>query len=658
MITELGHFALILAFAIACVQATIPLIGAQKRWSGWMAVGDTAAGLQFLMIALSFAALTYAFVTSDFSLRLVTLNSHSAKPMIYKITGVWGNHEGSMMLWVLIVALFGASAAWFGDNLPPSLRARVLAVQGMIGVAFLAFILFTSNPFLRLAMPPLDGQDLNPLLQDPGLAFHPPFLYTGYVGLSMTFSFAIAALIEGRVDAAWGRWVRPYTLAAWIFLTIGIALGSWWAYYELGWGGFWFWDPVENASFMPWLIAAALLHSAIVVEKRESLKSWTILLAIVAFGFSMVGAFITRSGVLTSVHAFANDPERGMFLLGITALFMMGGLTLFAARANVMQARGVFSLSSRESMLLVNNVLLGVAAFVVFVGTIWPLVSELFFDRKLSVGAPFFNKAFTPFMILIGLAMPIGAMMPWKRGQMRRALRQLAPAAMLAVAVLGLAWAIQGGRSLLGPIGLMLGAWLVAGAVTDLMTRTGSARGFARLGRLRRLPRADWGKATAHAGLGVTMAGIAGVLAWQTEDIRVVQVGDSFELSGYTLTLIDVRRENGPNYGTTIADVALARGDRTIAVMHPEKRYYPVADMPTTEAAIDNGFLRDVYVVIGDPQDDGGWAMRSYYKPLANWIWGGALLMALGGGLSLSDRRYRVAAGARKSAPVAKAAAQ
>ncbi len=623
-----------------------------------MAVGDTAAGLQFIMIGVSFAALTYAFVVSDFSLRLVTLNSHSAKPMLYKITGVWGNHEGSMLLWVLIVALFGACAAWFGGNLPPSLRARVLAVQAMIGVAFMAFIIFTSNPFLRLAMPPLDGNDLNPLLQDPGLAFHPPFLYAGYVGLSMTFSFAIAALIEGRVDAAWGRWVRPYTLAAWIFLTIGIALGSWWAYYELGWGGFWFWDPVENASFMPWLIAAALLHSAIVVEKRESLKSWTILLAIIAFGFSMIGAFITRSGVLTSVHAFANDPERGMFLLGITAVFMMGGLTLFAARASVMQARGVFSLSSRESMLLVNNVLLGVAAFVVFVGTIWPLVSEMFFDRKLSVGAPFFDKAFTPFMIVLGLALPIGAMMPWKRGQMRRALRKLAPAAALAIAVLGLTWTVQGGRSLLGPVGLMLGTWLVAGALTDLWSRTGTGSISGRVGRLTRLPRADWGKAVAHAGLGVTMAGIAGVLAWQTEDIRVVTTGDSFDLSGYTLTLTDVRSEDGPNYEATIGDVTLARGDRVISILNPEKRYYQVADMPTTEAAIDIGFLRDVYVVIGDPQDGGGWAMRSYYKPLANWIWGGALLMALGGGLSLSDRRYRVAAGARKTLPGAKVPAE
>nr|WP_309501795.1 heme lyase CcmF/NrfE family subunit [uncultured Roseovarius sp.] len=653
MITELGHFALILAFCVACVQAVLPLIGAHKRWPGWMAVAAPAATAQFLLTAASFAALTWAFVTSDFSLRLVTLNSHSAKPLLYKITGVWGNHEGSMLLWILIVTLFGACVAWFGTNLPPSLKARVLAVQAMIGVAFLAFLIFTSNPFLRLVVPPFDGQDLNPLLQDPGLAFHPPFLYLGYVGLSMTYSFAIAALIEGRVDAAWGRWVRPYTLAAWIFLTIGIALGSWWAYYELGWGGFWFWDPVENASFMPWLIAAALLHSAIVVEKRESLKSWTILLAIIAFGFSMIGAFITRSGVLTSVHAFANDPERGMFLLAITALFMMGGLTMFAARASAMQAKGVFAVKSRESMLVLNNLLLGVACFIVFVGTIWPLVSELFFDRKLSVGAPFFDLAFTPFMVLLGLVLPVGAMLPWKRGSFGRILRALAPAFVLAIAVGLLAFAMQTGRSALGPMGLFLAAWLVGGSVTDLWTRTGRTGDIRdRLRRLTRLPRADWGKAVAHGGLGITMAGVAAMNAWATEDIRVAQVGDSIDLAGYTVTLDDVRRVQGPNYISTTGDFTLTRGDDVIGVLHPEKRFYPVAQMPTTEAGIDNGFLRDIYVVIGDPQDGGGWAVRTYHKPLANWIWGGAILMALGGMLSLSDRRYRVAAGARKVASV------
>tara|TARA_R110002124_G_scaffold42292_3_gene130320 strand:+ start:43 stop:2007 length:1965 start_codon:yes stop_codon:yes gene_type:complete len=643
MFTELGHFALILALAVALVQTVVPLIGAHKRWPGWMAVGEPAATAQFLLVAFAFAALTHAFVTSDFSLRLVANNSHSLKPMLYKITGVWGNHEGSMLLWVLILSLFGASAAWFGAALPPTLKARVLAVQGSIGLAFLAFLLFTSNPFLRLAVPPLDGQDLNPLLQDPGLAFHPPFLYLGYVGLSMAFSFAVAALIEGRVDAAWGRWVRPWTLAAWMFLTVGIALGSWWAYYELGWGGFWFWDPVENASFMPWLIAGALLHSAVVVEKRESLKSWTVLLAILAFGFSLIGAFITRSGILTSVHAFATDPERGVFLLAITGLFMGGALMLFAARADRLTSRGAFSLLSRESMLVLNNILLAVAAFVVFVGTIWPLISELVFDRKLSVGAPFFDMAFTPFFVALGLVLPLGAMLPWKRAKLNRAARLLIPALVLALAVLALVYALQTGRSAMGPVGLMLGVWLVAGAATDLWARTGKSGAS----RLLRLQRSDYGRVISHAGLGVTIIGVAGLLAWQSEDIRVMNEGDSLTLAGYDITLESVAREQGPNYISTIGTVHLSKDGKEIALMHPEKRFYPVARMPTTEAAIDSGFLRDVYVVIGDPQDGGGWAFRSYVKPLAGWIWGGAILMAIGGMFSLSDRRYRVAAGAR-----------
>lgn len=653
MITELGHFALVLAFMAAIVQMIVPMVGAQKRWPGWMAVAEPAATLQFLMTGFAFAALMHAFVTSDFSLRVVVLNSHSAKPLLYKISGLWGNHEGSMLLWVLIVSLFGATAAWFGGNLPPTLRARVLSVQAAIGVAFFAFILFTSNPFLRLAVPPFDGEDLNPLLQDPGLAFHPPFLYLGYVGLSMAFSFAVAALIEGRVDAAWARWVRPWTLAAWVFLTIGIALGSWWAYYELGWGGFWFWDPVENASFMPWLLAAALLHSAIVVEKREALKSWTILLAILAFGFSLIGTFIVRSGLLTSVHAFANDPERGVFILIILAVFTGGALILFAARANVMEARGVFGMVSRESALVVNNILLAVSSFVVFFGTLWPIVAEMAFDRKLSVGPPFFNSAFTPFMVLLGVVLPIGAMLPWKRGRLGRVMWSLRYAFALAVALAVLVWAMQTGRSALGPVGVFLGAWIVSGAALDLWSRTG--RGGNRLGRLARLPRADWGKAVAHAGLGATIFAIAGLTAWEQEDIRVVQVSAPFEVGAYTLTLTKVEQLRGPNYFSTTGTVTLARGDRALTVLHPEKRTYPVAQMPTTEAAIDNGITRDVYVVIGDRQDDGGWAIRTYIKPFANWIWGGAMLMALGGFLSLSDRRFRVAAGARKGArkPVA-----
>ncbi|WP_412562884.1 heme lyase CcmF/NrfE family subunit [Thalassobius sp. MITS945101] len=648
MITELGHFALILAFLVAIVQAVIPLIGAHKRWPGWMAVAEPAANAQFLLTAFAFAALTYGFVTSDFSLQLVVLNSHSLKPMLYKVSGVWGNHEGSMLLWVLILTLFGACASWFGGNLPPTLRARVLAVQSAVAVAFFAFILFTSNPFIRLAMPPMDGQDLNPLLQDPGLAFHPPFLYLGYVGLSMTFSFAVAALIEGRVDAAWGRWVRPWTLAAWMFLTVGIALGSWWAYYELGWGGFWFWDPVENASFMPWLIAAALLHSAIVVEKREALKSWTILLAIMAFGFSLIGTFIVRSGVITSVHAFANDPERGVFILAILAVFMGGALTLYAARASAMEAKGIFSMVSRESALVMNNILLAVSCFVVFIGTIWPLVAELVMGRKLSVGAPFFNMAFTPFMVVLAILLPLGSIMSWKRAQVVRSLKPLVPALVLSVAIMGLAYAVQSGRSLFGPIGMFLGTWLIFGALVDLWQRAGRKD---KLARLRRLPRADLGKATAHAGLGIVFLGVSGLMAWEVEDIRVVQVGEPFEVAGFTLTLDRVENVEGPNYLSTMGWVTIAKEGQVISVVNPEKRTYPVARMPTTEAGIDNGFLRDVYVVIGDAQDNGGWAVRSYYKPLANWIWGGSILMALGGILSLTDRRYRVAAGARKRKP-------
>ena len=643
MIAELGHFALVLALGVALLQASLPMVGAQKGWSGWMAVGQPAAITQFLLIGFAFAALTHGFVTSDFSLRVVWANSHTDKPMLYKISGVWGNHEGSMLLWVLILALFGAAAAVFGGALPPRLRARVLSVQALIGVAFLAFILFTSNPFDRLGQPPFNGQDLNPLLQDPGLAFHPPFLYLGYVGLSMAFSFAVAALIEGRVDAAWARWVRPWTLAAWIFLTIGIALGSWWAYYELGWGGFWFWDPVENASFMPWLLAAALLHSAIVVEKRESLKSWTILLAILAFGFSLIGTFIVRSGVITSVHSFANDPERGVFILFILAAFVGGALTLYAARAGAMQARGMFALVSRETALVLNNVLLAVAALVVFVGTVWPLIAEIAWNRKLSVGAPFFDQAFTPFMIALAVILPVGALMPWKRATWRRSLRPLYPALLLTVALAMLIWAVGANRSAVAPIGAGLGVWLVLGALAELWHRAGHVPA-----RLARLPRADWGKAVAHGGLGVTFIGVGLLTAWSVEDIRVVQPGAPFEVGGYSITLDGVDQVQGPNYTAAQATMSVTRDGKPVAVLHPEKRFYPVQGMPTTEAAIDNGLTRDIYLVIGDKQQDGGWAVRSYIKPFANWIWAGAMLMALGGVLSLTDRRYRVAAGARR----------
>ena len=657
MIVELGHFTLILAFAVSILQTLVPLIGAQKRWADWMAAAGPLATAQFVLIALSFGALTYAFVTSDFSVALVVNNSHTLKPLLYKISGVWGNHEGSMLLWVLILALFGACAAWFGGNLPVSLQARVLGVQGSIGAAFLAFLILTSNPFLRSGFPPFDGQDLNPLLQDPGLAFHPPFLYLGYVGLSMAFSFAVAALIEGKVDAAWGRWVRPWTLAAWICLTIGIALGSWWAYYELGWGGFWFWDPVENASFMPWLFATALLHSAIVVEKRESLKAWTILLAILGFGFSLMGTFIVRSGVITSVHAFASDPERGVFILMIFAFFVGGALTLFAFRSAALEAKGVFSLVSRESALILNNILLAVASFVVFVGTMWPLVSELAFGRVLSVGAPFFNAAFTPFMVALAIVLPIGAILPWKRGKLGKTIRSLWGVAVLAVAVGALVWTLQTGGSILAPIGLTLGVWLVAGTLFDLWLRGGRNGISARLQRIARLPRADWGKALAHGGLGVTIFAVSAMLGWASEDIRVAQIGQSFEHNGYSITLTDVRRVQGPNFISSTGFVDVHRDGVLVAQLEPEKRVYPAAGMPTTEASIDYGFARDIYLALGDPQENGGWALRTYVKPFANWLWGGTIIMAFGGLISLTDRRFRVAAGARKSSTKAPASA-
>ena len=592
MIAELGHLALIVGFVAALVQMCIPMIGAHKGWSDWMAVAVPAANVQFALTAFAFAALVTAFVTSDFSVALVASNSHSAKPMLYKVTGTWGNHEGSMLLWVLILTLFGVMVAWWGGGLPATLRARVLAVQASIAAAFFAFLLFTSNPFVRLEFPPVDGNDLNPLLQDPGLAFHPPFLYLGYVGLSMAFSFAVAALIEGRVDAAWARWVRPWTLAAWMFLTIGIALGSWWAYYELGWGGWWFWDPVENASFMPWLVAAALLHSAIVVEKRESLKSWTILLAILAFSFSLIGTFIVRSGVITSVHAFATDPTRGVFILLILGFFICGALTLYAARAGAMEGRSVFAPISRESGLILNNLLLTVAAAVVFIGTIWPLLAELLTGEKVSVGAPFFDTAFTPFMVVLAMALPVGAMLPWKRARLGRAMTPLWGILALSVAL-------------------------------------------------------------AHGGFGLTIFGIAMITALEVTDIRVVQTGDEFTVGGYDFRFDGASRVMGPNYVAERGNVQVSKDGAPVAVLMPEKRIYTVQRMPTTEAAIDMGLTRDVYVVLGDPQKDGGWAMRTYVKPFANWIWIGSIVMALGGAVSLTDRRYRVGAVARRApAPV------
>jgi len=648
MLAEIGHLAVIVAFMVAIIQSVVPMIGAAKGYSGWMDAAAPAAVVQFLAVLLAFIMLTIAFVTSDFSVKLVASNSHSLKPMLYKVSGVWGNHEGSMLLWILILAFYGALVSIFGKRLPLVLKARVLSVQAMIGVAFLAFLLFTSNPFERLIFPPIDGNDLNPLLQDPGLAFHPPFLYLGYVGLSMTFSFAVAALIQGSVDAAWARWVRPWALLAWITLTIGIALGSWWAYYELGWGGWWFWDPVENASFMPWLIAVALLHSAIVVEKRETLKSWTVLLAILGFSFSLIGTFIVRSGVITSVHAFANDPERGVFILVILVIAIGGALTLYAMRANSFRSNVVFSPVSRESGLILNNLLLVVSTIVVFVGTIWPLLAELVMGRKLSVGAPFFELAFTPFMIILALALPVGAILPWKRAQLSRSGKPLFGAIILSITLGLLVWSLQTGGRMMAPIGLGLAGWVILGTLTDLIVRTRMLQlGFiAGLIRLCKLPRADWGKAFAHIGLGLTIFGIAAITAWETEDIRIAKVGERFEVSGYTFQFDDIKKINGKNYTADVGNISVFFDGRLVATLKPEKRFYPVQRMPTTEAGINSTLTRDLYIALGDAKGD-GWTIRTYVKPFAVWIWIGCMVMAMGGILSMSDRRLRIASTSR-----------
>ncbi len=656
MIAELGHFALILAFAVAIAQSIIPLWGAHRGYAEPMRFAEPAAMVSFLLVGFSFAALTYSFINSDFSLKVVATNSHSAKPFLFKIAGVWGNHEGSMLLWILILSIYGALVAAFGQNIPPALRARALSVQAMIAVAFLAFILFTSNPFERLDPVPLDGKGLNPLLQDWALAAHPPFLYMGYVGLSMPFSFAVAALIEGRVDAAWARWVRPWTLLAWSTLTVGIALGSYWAYYELGWGGWWFWDPVENASFMPWLIAAALLHSAVVVEKRSTLKSWTILLAIIAFSLSLVGTFIVRSGLLTSVHAFASDPERGVFILAILLVATGGALILYAWRAPQMEPEGVFAPVSRESGLILNNLLLSVSTAVVFLGTLYPLFADGVMDEKISVGKPFFDFAFAPFMIVTLIAMPLGAALSWKRGDLARVMSKLWIAAVLAFLV-GIAfWALRTESSIWPPLFIAIAFWAIFGVVVDLAERIklGRAPFSESMRRLGRLPRSAWGQAVAHIGLGITAFGIIGISAWATEDIRVAQIGDRIPLSGYELRFDGVESSRGPNYRIDGGKFTVFKDGKELTTLVSEKRFYPVQQTQTTEAGIRASLIEDIYIVLGDRQDNGGWAVRSYVKPFANWIWLGALIMTLGGVLSLTDRRHRVGAPGRaqRVAPV------
>jgi cytochrome c-type biogenesis protein CcmF len=651
VIAELGHFALALALVLAVAQSVVPLLGAERRDARLMAAAGPLATGQTLAIAASFACLMYVYVINDTTVLNVVQNSHSLKPLLYKITGTWGNHEGSLILWVLILALCGLAVAAFGRDLPSTLKARVLGVLGLVSVGFLAFILKTSNPFERMWPPPPDGQGLNPILQDIGLAMHPPLLYVGYVGYAVTFAFAIAALIEGRVDAAWGRWVRPWSLAAWAFLTLGIALGSWWAYYELGWGGYWFWDPVENASLLPWLVGTALLHSAIVVEKREALKTWTVLLAIIAFGMSLLGTFLVRSGVLNSVHSFANDPERGMFILALLMLYMGGAFLLFAWRAQVMMPTGIFAPISREGAIVLNNLLVCSITAVVFVGTLWPMFADALFGAKVSVGPPFFNMASFPLVVPLLLAMAAGPLMPWKRAQLFPVLQRLWAAA--AIALLGFFLALLlTGRNVLPAVGFAFAAWTIGAALTDIADRTALFR--TRLGnswaRAKNLPRAAWGAAIAHAGVGIVAAGIAGMGLAQ-EKLVAMAPGDSTQMAGYTWRLDGVRDFTGPNFTARKATITVLRDGEVLHVMEPSRRWFPIGRQHTTEVSIRTNLLYDLYAVIGEEEAATGKAViRIHYNLLAPWLWIGAAIMALGGGLSLADRRVRVSVPNRKAA--------
>ncbi|MDO9417993.1 heme lyase CcmF/NrfE family subunit [Pararhizobium sp.] len=651
MITELGHYALVLALATAILQATLPLYGAFRGDKPLMDIASTAAIASFVLVALSFAALTHAYVVSDFSVQNVWENSHSLKPMIYKVSGVWGNHEGSMLLWLLILVFFSALVALFGRNLPDTLKANVLAVQAWITVAFALFILLTSNPFARLfGDVPAEGKDLNPVLQDVGLAIHPPLLYLGYVGFSVCFSFAVAALIDGRIDAAWARWVRPWTLAAWTFLTAGIAMGSYWAYYELGWGGWWFWDPVENASFMPWLAGTALLHSALVMEKREALKIWTVLLAILTFSLSLLGTFLVRSGVLTSVHAFATDPTRGVFILAILIFFIGGALSLFAFRAMRLKAGGLFAPISREGALVYNNLILTTAAATVLIGTLYPLLLESLTGEKISVGPPFFNMTFGLLMVPLLLAVPFGPLLAWKRGDLLGAGQRLFAAVgigfLMAIAVV---YAHDGGP-VLALLGIALGAYMIAGSLTDVALRSGLGKATpgTMLRRFIGLPRSAFGTALAHIGMGVMVIGVVGVTAFETEHVIEMKPGMTADAGGYTLSFDGMRPGNGPNYTEESGHFTISRNGATVADTWSSKRFYQARQMPTTEAGITTFGLSQLYISLGDKMDDGGIVVRIWWKPMILCIWFGALFMMAGGAVSLSDRRLRIGAPARR----------
>jgi cytochrome c-type biogenesis protein CcmF len=646
VIAELSHYALVLAFALALVQASVPVWGAARNDPTLMAVAEPVAYAGLAFVGFAFFGLMALYAGSDFSVVNVFENSHSQMAFVYKLTGVWGNHEGSMLLWVLVLAVFSCLVALFGGHLPDRLRANVLGVEGAIAAAFLLFILATSNPFLRLDPAPAEGRDLNPILQDLGLAIHPPLLYLGYVGFSIAFAFAVAALIEGKIDAAWARWVRPWTLTAWIFLTLGISMGSYWAYYELGWGGFWFWDPVENASVMPWLAGTALLHSAVVMEKRDALKVWTILLAILTFSLSLLGTFLVRSGVLTSVHSFATDPTRGVFILTILVLFIGGSLALFALRAGELRQGGIFAPISREGALVLNNLLLTTAAATVLTGTLYPLALEALTGEKISVGAPFFNRTIGPLFLVLLVLMPAGPLLAWKRGDAYGAAQRLTLAAGLALVIAMFILLFTEGGSLLLALGLFAGVFAIAGAFTEFFDRIALFRESfsSSLARAKGLPRSAFGTLLAHAGIGISLLGVVAETGWSTERIVSVKPGERVGVAGFELVYKGIDEVRGPNWRADVGHFDVRAGGVTIATLDPAKRVYLARNMPTTEAGIKTFGLGQLYISLGDREAGGNISARIYWKPYVTLIWLGTLVMAIGGILSLSDRRLRIGA--------------
>ncbi len=654
MIPELGQFALAFALCLALVQCVLPIAGAARSNATWMAVARPAAQGQFVFVAIAFGCLAWSFANNDFSVLNVATNSNSHLPLHYRIAATWGSHEGSMLLWVLVLTIWTVAVTVFSRHLPEDVVARVLGVMGFVSVGFLAFMLFTSNPFDRLLPPAPDGRDLNPLLQDPGMVFHPPLLYMGYVGFSVAFAFAIAALLAGRLDATWARWSRPWTTIAWVFLTLGITLGSFWAYYELGWGGWWFWDPVENASFMPWLVGTALIHSLAVTEKRGGFKAWTVLLAILAFSLSLLGTFLVRSGVLTSVHAFATDPRRGIFILAFLAVVIGGALALFAWRAHRVGSGGRFELVSRESLLLTNNVLLLAAAGSVMLGTLYPLALDALDLGKLSVGPPYFEFVFplvmTPALFLMG----VGPLARWKKAEIPELASRLRWALGASVAAALVVPFAMGRFSALTAFGIGLAAWILASAAATLADRVKhSGGGTGIVNRLRGTPRSFYGMLLAHAGIAVFVIGVTLVKSYEAEkDVRMAP-GDTMELGGYVFRFDGVKEVQGPNYIAIRATIPVLREGRTIKTLYPERRVYRVQESPMTEAAIDYGAFRHLYVAISEAVGADAWIVRVHYKPFVGWIWSGCLLMALGGLLAATDRRYRVMAREPQPAPYA-----